>query len=82
MNKYIESFINKFKSGNSVAVSQAVIKREEYDAIKQKIDDMESALSDSNEMLYELVKVWKNKMPKSSSDVDDQIEHNQKLIDG
>ena len=38
MKKALESLHNKFKSGNSVPVSQAIVTRAEYEAVKAELD--------------------------------------------
>ena len=40
----LDSFHRKFKSGNSVPVPQAVIKRKEYEAIVAKVQELETML--------------------------------------
>lgn len=44
MNKELESFHAKFRSGNSVAVERAVILRKEYDAVCDEIFKYKKAL--------------------------------------
>lgn len=46
--------------------------QQERDEAAASVERMQEALSDSNEMIYELVKIWRKKMPKSAQDVLDQ----------
>ena len=56
--------------------------------LANKIETMENQkieaiclLSNTNQMLYELYKIWKVKMPKSASDVLEQYHLNENFID-
>jgi len=50
----IDSFHRKFLSSNDIPVSQAVIKREEYEVVAKKIAKLESAYNDACVQIREL----------------------------